>query len=189
MALIAASGLKHLLDGVRAYFAANGVTALVEVGAKKLPQQSQGTGGANRVVFVPFDPKSGAAGQFVEPGNFGFRDIDDDSDPPVHVGAVRPIADWQRQMVVSVWARDATKPEDEEAQAIAVEDLVERTMQAIVAVGLADVGFSKIEANVPKERVFGSEVRFGLTFTQPIFDRPLDVGHPEFATVKKKTEE
>lgn len=189
MAVVVTSGLAKLVAGVRAYFLANGVNALVEVGAKKLAQQAQGPGGANRVVFVPFDPKSGAGGQFSPPGHMGSFDVereaDDPDDPPVRVASLRTLADWQRQMLISVWARDAANPEDELAHAVAVEDLVEKTMQAIFATGLADVGFGRADWIVPKERMFGFEVRMGLSFTHPICDRPEEVGYPEFATVEK----
>ncbi len=175
------SGTQHLLEGLRAYFRDNGVSAKVGVGVRELGRvDNQGQGGANRVIVTPFDPKSGSGGRILDPMNVGPRDIYSDDDPDVRVATVRALGDWERSMSVTVWARDNDAPEDEERHTYAVETLLEQTKRAIDAVGLADVTWGATTWIVPPERHFGIAVQVGLTFRHPIFDRPDEVGYPGF---------
>lgn len=171
------SGLANLVAGVKAHFAAFNVTATVAVGVRALPRQdNQGPGRANRVVIVPFDPKSGDAGQLDEPEMAGDRDFEDDDG--TRTGTARALADWRRSMVVSVWALDSNDPEDELAQEAALEDLLEETLRAIHHTGFANVERGKIQRVIPVTRAFGAEARFALMFTHPIYDHPNEVGYP-----------
>lgn len=182
------SGLKHLVDGIKAHLTAHAVTAVVAVGARELARQdNQGPGRANRIVIVPYDPKSGDAGTLAEPELVGDRDIYDEDgvDPEVRLGTTRALADWQRPILVSVWAFDAAAPEDELLQEVALEDLLEAAIRAFHHVGLADVAPGKISRVVPTTRHFGAEARFITRFTSPIYDHPIDVGYPELVEIDK----
>lgn len=178
------SGLERLVVGVRDFFSAHGVTAVVAFGRKELAKQSnQGPGGANRVVIAPVDPKSGAGGRLVHPSQGGRRDVyQTDPEPAdVRVGTTRALWDWEREMVVSVWAYDSTRPEDELAQETALQFLLEKTIQAVHDVAKASAEWGGIGFVVPKgERTFGLEARIALRFTHPLFDVPDEVGHPGF---------
>ncbi len=181
MAIRILSGTRRLLAGVRSYFTLHNVTAAVAVGLRATGRQdNQGAGGANRVVFVPFDPKSGAGGRLVPPIHTGPQDVPSVDDPTKRAGAARAIADWERQMVVEVWARDADLPGDDEAQLYAVEDLLEWTKRAVDATGYADVEWTTTGFIVPPERNHGLAVQVGLQFTHPLFDVPDEVGYPGF---------
>lgn len=178
------SGLARLVADVRAFFGAHGVTAVVAFGRKELAKQlNQGPGGANRVVIAPFDPGSGAGGRLVHPTLGGLRDVyQTDPEPAdVRVGVARALFDWEREMVVSVWAYDNTAPEDELAQETALQFLVEKTIQAVHESAKAAAEWGGISVVVPKgERTFGLEARIGLRFTHPLYDVPEDVGYPGF---------
>lgn len=174
------SGLKALMDGVQAYFVAHEVSATIDFGARALPRQdNQGPGGANRVVFVPFDPNSGDGGRIGQPYLAGERDIMDEFAPELRVAATRGIGEWERTMMVSVWAFDPTAPTSELAHALLVEDLVEWTKRAVDYAGGSNVTWGATKWTVPKERFFGLEVRIGFVFSHPLYDVPDDVGFPD----------
>lgn len=179
------SGVRNLLNGLRSYLEGHGVTAEVAFGTKALSSQvKQGTGRANRIVLAPFDEK-GAGGRLVEPSQVGKRDIMSMAGTPIRTGSVRALADWQRLMVVSVWAYDGSRPEDELAQEEALEDLLEWALRAIHWTGFAEAVWDATTFRVQGERRFGLEVRMFLRFTHPLFDVPTEVGHPEGLTINK----
>jgi hypothetical protein len=173
------SGTKRLVAGIRTYFESHNVTAAVSVGPRELERKdNQGPGGTNRVVIVPFDPKSGAGGTVRPPVHVGPLDVMSEVEPEVRVGSVRAIADWQRLMLVEVWARDAEDPENDELNTYAVEDLLEQTKRAFAATGLADVEWGATIWVTPPERHNGLAVRVAVTFSHPLFDAPIEVAFP-----------
>lgn len=186
MAIRIVSGLRALVTDVRAYFAANGVTATVTAGFRaRFAQGNQGPGRANRVVFLPADPKSGAGGSLSEPQSPGFREIPDPSDPMKSVGSVRALADWKRPLFVSVWSFDeATKNDDAEQQFYA-EDLLEWTIRAIVDSGRANAALASVTWVPATERQFGAEALLAITLVHPLYDVPFERAYPENAAVAK----
>ncbi|MDX6479505.1 MAG: hypothetical protein QOG85_15 [Gaiellaceae bacterium] len=174
------AGIERLMTSVREYLVAAGVTAEVGFGSRALTSQTnQGPGRANRIVFLPYEPRSGAAGKLSEPAQVGPRDVMSGTDPTVKVGEIRALADWQRDMIVSVWAYDGAAPNDELAQEIALEQLVEATIRAVHHTGFATIELGAINAIVQGERKFGRENRMGLRLTHPLYDAPQDVGYPK----------
>ncbi len=166
------SGLVALVSSVRSYFEARNIVTNVSLGWKEPAKQlNQGSGRANRVVFIPSDPsgKGGALGAAHQPGA---RSFGGDT-------TVRALCTWERNLVVSVWAIDADAPNDEEAQIEAVETLFELTIRAVH-------DFAKVNAQwgdtswvaSTSERQFGRELRAGLTFKHPMFDSPTGVAYP-----------
>lgn len=183
------SAIEHLIVGVRRNFEAAGVRAEVGFGHRALAKHiNQGPGRANRVVFVAHDPRSGAAGRLAIPEQVGPRDIMSADDPSLRVATVRALADWQRDLLVAIWAYDGTAPEDELAQEAALEKLVEDTIRAVHYVGFAIAEWGAAKANVQGERKFGRENVFALRITHPLFDAPKDVGYATPAITKRMTE-
>lgn len=185
MTIQTASGFLAAVDTVRAFFTAQGVTANVEVGWRRRPQQiNQGTGGANRVVFSPSIGDSGGAivsARF--PGNRRVRDGSGNL-----VGDVRSLQDWTRECTVSVWAVDATDLHNEELQIAATESLFEWVVRAVhVAPGaFAEAKFTDVKWTIPAERSYGVELLASLTFKHPIFDVPRDLVIPAGVAVSRE---
>lgn len=178
------SGLVALVKGVREYFDAVGVTANVSIGWKERAKQiNQGTGRANRVVFTPSDD-SGKGGKIVAVKQPGTRQI---GDPVTHT--VRSLRNWERFVVVSVWAADTTKPNDEEAQLEAVESLFESVLQAVNTFAAADAVWGDVSWTTEGiELSFGREMRAGLVFRHPLFDLPVEVVYPGLNPITKTLE-
>ncbi len=186
MAIRIVSGLRALVTDVRAYFVANSVTATVSAGFRaRFSQVNQGPGRANRVVFLPGDPKTGAGGALSEPQSPGFRDIPNPNDPTKSVGSVRTLADWRRQVFVSVWSFDEATKNDDAEQQFHAEDLLEWTIRAIVASGRANAELGAVTWVPATERQFGAEALLALTLTHPLFDVPFERAYPENAAVTK----
>lgn len=185
MAIVIKDGLGELVDGVATDLASIGVTANVTIGWREPSKQAnQGPGGANRVVFIPSDP-NGAGGQIVGPKLPGPRPIIDPATPDKPVAYVRALRDWERTVVVSIWAVDTSAPNDERAQYEATVALFERVMQAVQRVTPVTVRWGRVDWVTPKERQFGRELRAALTFAYPLFDRPESVAYPENVSVTK----
>lgn len=179
MAIIIQSGLINAIASVRTYFASNGITATVEAGWKRRAHQmNQGPGGANRVVFTPSADENGGGGELSPPRFPGARGV-------ANVATIRELANWNRRVLVSVWAVDLTATESEEAQIQAVESLLEWTMRAVkFAPGaFADAVWGDTKWTPPQERAFGLEIAVGLTFRHPIFDAPSDLVFPSAAAI------
>lgn len=188
MSLQILSGSARLVCNVREYFRENDVTAEVAFGDRALSFQSnQGPGRANRVVFCPFVPKSGAAGKLMPPSQFGNRDMMSASDPTVRVATVRALFDWERLFILSVWARDTELPEDDLAQHCAAETLLEDTCRAVHVAGFASVDLGAIQVVPQGERRFGVELRVELRFTHPLYDLPKEIAYPGFDIDKTTT--
>lgn len=178
------SGVAALFLGVQEYFGLfDDGTAVVFGYRERAKQINQGSGGANRVIFLPGDP-SGAGGKLAPtPRDVGRRQLDDTSDPPVHVADIRPIASWERQFTVSIWAVDKAAQRDELAQASAAETLFERLVRAVeqfTGAGGPNVAWGSVTWTVAKENTFGTELLVGLALAHPLMDGPEEVGFPGF---------
>jgi len=187
-------GFEKLLVDTQAYFNAlsPSLGTVVAYGPRALAEQiNQGTGRANRVIFLSGDPEGTEGGTLVSPREPGWREIDgygqlgpadaapDPADPKYPVTArTRTLADWDETLLVSVWAYDGNAPNSDLAQKRALNDLVEWTVRAIASSGLADIVWGPIRRPRTVERRFGLEVRFSLTLQTPLFDVPTDVAHP-----------
>jgi hypothetical protein len=173
------SGVLALVEGVRSYFTARGVTANVSLGWKQPTKQiNQGPGRANRVVFIPSDPngRGGKIGAVEQPGA---RTFGGDT-------AARALYTWERFLVVSVWAVDTTDPHDEALQIEAVEDLFEQTVRAVHAFAKNNGRWGDVTwTTSPAEHAFGRELRASLVFKHPLFDSEYGVAYPAPAITKK----
>lgn len=98
-------------------------------------QINQGSGGANRVVFIPGDVKTGRAGNFA---------------PVARKSTTNPaaLAQLDELHTMSVWAYDGVNSNDEMAQVEAVEALLELAIQAVHFAVSADTGQALGGANV-----------------------------------------
>lgn len=179
------SAFAQLVYGVRDYLAMSGVTTFVGCGFRELPKQNnQGTGRGNRIVFLPA-AENGDAGRIVPVRGPGTRSIYDLDDPSLEVAQVRSLGDWDRKIVVSVWAFNADSPRDELVQTASVEDLFEWTKRAVDRVGQGNVAWGAVRYVETKENTFGIEMRAELTFSSPIYDTPLEVATPGFEISKE----
>jgi hypothetical protein len=188
MAIVTRSGLIAATAYVASFFAANGITAVVDVGWRKRDRQiNQGPGGANRVVFTPSndDGDGGSMGPVRFPGNRNVRDAVDS--PPV--ATIRSLASWERLVLVSVWGVDSTDQQNESAQIEATETLLEWVVRAVHSApgAFAAASFGKVKWTPPPERSFGLEARVELTFSQPIYDVPRNLVYPSAAAVGRST--
>jgi len=186
--VIIQSGLLAAADAVAAYFVANGVTAVTDVGWRKRTQGvNQGAGGANRVLFSPSDD-SGDGGELAPPRFPGARQLRVAADQPP-LASIRSLANWNRKVTLSIWAvdPDPTKRAVERAQIAATETLLEWTVRAVHSAPgcFAAVKFGKAKWTVPAERSFGLEILVGLEFSQPIFDVPNQTFFPNSAAVAR----
>ncbi len=182
------SGLISAVNSVASFFTASGVTATVEVGWRRRERQdNQGPGGANRVIFSPSYDDTGAAGTMVPVRYPGDRTVRDGAGNAK--GTIRSLADWERKVLVSVWAIDAANQTSEAAQIEATETLFEWTMRAVHAApgSFANAIFGDIKFTPPETRPFGLELLAALTFRQPIYDTPRDFYFPSSGAVARGT--
>jgi hypothetical protein len=180
------SAFTTLVHGVQAYFTALGQGSVVVCGYRERAKQlNQGAGGANRVIFLPGDI-NGAGGKLeASPRDVGRRDVEDAMENRVAV--IRPLASWARQFTISVWGWDSTAPRDELLQAAAVEDLFEKTVQAVEQVtgaGGPNLLWGNTVWTVPKENTLGAELLVGVALTHPLMDAADDVAFPGFTLVR-----
>jgi hypothetical protein len=173
--------LPLLFDSVAAYFAALGTGTAVDFGwharAKIL---NQGVGGANRVVIVPGDPKTGAAGKFS-------RGRQAETNP-------RVLLQFDEQAVVCLWGVDTSDIRSERLQYAATKQLLELTVQALHraidpssgrAVGFANISIASPTWSVENtELYFGREMQLQLTQRGPLFDTTFDTATPDAAVTR-----
>ena len=183
--IVFAPPFRLLVDAVATHLAAQGVTAVVARGWKARAEQiNQGSGRANRVVFMGSKP-DGSAGEIVNPRQGRFEIGDDPAHPDVEI---RPLADWVRSLQVSVWAYDGANANDEGKQDDALWALFTSVQQAVQAAGVdlnSIAVFTSVKVTVPLERSFGLELIADLTFQHMIPDAPLDITRP--SPVVKRT--
>jgi hypothetical protein len=183
------SGLVALVDSVRAYLDARfgpSERPVVALGWRERTKQiNQGPGGANRVVFTPSDD-NGRGGRIIGTQQPGARTFGTGQDKTT----TRALFDWERTVIVSVWALDRTKPTDEAAQIEAVETLFEWVVRAVQQSAYANAKWTDVNWTVePVEHAFGRELRAGLIFRHPLFDSENDVAFPTGVITKTLTGE
>ncbi len=177
--------LKQLVAGVAEYLAANGITAAVERGITASHEKPL-AGLTNRVVFYGSKP-DGSAGAVVNPRQVGVREVggDPDADPPVPPEFhVRPLSDWARTIYVSIWARDADRPQDEGAQDDAVYQLFQWVQRAVQSVAGGNAVWGTTKFVIPEDRAFGLELLVDLAFQSAIFAVPQDLTRPDPLVIK-----
>lgn len=154
------SALPAFIESVRSYFATNKISATVEFGVNQLARQiNQGEGGANRVVFS-IDP-DGDGGAFIDARLKA---------SPGGPGVPRPIVTWEKTFIVSVWAVDTSDKGNELLQFVAVENLLESTVQAVRAFAHADVTWGNPKwTTSPIEAPFGRELRIPIKMRGALF--------------------
>lgn len=184
------SGVSKMLDDLAAFFDAHDVKATVTLGWKERTKQvNQGPGGAARVVFVPSDEEGdgGAIAPTAKyPGDLPVLDAGGNT-----IGVARISATWQRTLVMSVWAHDATRRDDERAQIEAVEDLFRMAIVGLRAVTMKTgagqtipgvvqlVRFSKVVwTTKPTELRNGAELRCWIDVTVPLYEPPREALFP-----------
>jgi hypothetical protein len=202
------SGLIALADGVREYFRANDVQAVVApVGWKYRGWQiTQAPGGGSRVCFIPgkIDPTAATppkvldAGTFEQPrfANGGGPLPNASANPPTGYGRgasgqlvrARRLLEWKKIVTLCVWAVDTTDLSSDEKQIAATENLLELTYQAIHNaidpvtggnVGLADVQLENAVWVVPPvEQAYGREIVAYFTHAGPLYDRQVAIATP-----------
>lgn len=175
--------MRMLAERVQAYFTGTGSGTVVERGWKaRARQMNQGAGRGNRVIFMP-SKQDGGAGAIVNPRQVGDREVTDGS-PAAVVYRVRALSDWRRVLLVSIWAYDATQPNDEGAQDDALYMLFTETQRAVQSAGFGNPVWGATNITVPPERSFGLELLAELTVQFPIIDTPIEVGAPSPAVTK-----
>lgn len=146
-------------------------------------QINQGAGGANRIVFTPGDD-SGRDGPMVGVMRPGHRQV---TAPPTDntsagQGALtRPLWDWQRVALVSVWAVDPAQPQNDAANIEAVERLLEDVIQAVQAIAVGVATWGAPIWTTPIESQFGKEIRIPLHVRTQFFDLPQNTVTPTSA--------
>jgi hypothetical protein len=189
------SALVSLTDGVRAWFAANEPSLGVSVPpfgvAQRAMKLNEGTGCANRIVFMPGLIANGDIPDVVDFGDLT-RGHKQSTNP-------RTLFQWNVPSTMSVWAADTSSADaiaDEQAQIIAVTNLLELAMRAVhnarvrvnpddpasplVMVGLANIVTPSKVRLVTKnvQRNLGREVLVTFAMQTPLFDRTYDVAFP-----------
>ena len=145
---------SELFDSVKARLETDSPGTVVAFGAREVGKQiNQGTGRANRVVFVPDD--DGGLGDYAPPRSPG--------------GNPRVIWELTNSGRVYVWAYDGTGPEDERKQfdaCIRLHNSVVRSIQRFAS--------GKYKLRRPRntsavvERRFGYEIVFVVEICQPV---------------------
>lgn len=184
------TGLPAFADAVASYLAANGVSAIVDMGWRKDVQQvNEGDGTANRIVIQPGTP-DGDAGELAAPREvgYGLRTI---WPPPTNAAPQSPddvvgreLDDWAERATVYVWAVDATAPEDDRRQYVAVRGLLQwfRRAAQYAARAAVEVGALRWVNIANVERQYGRELQLDLTLHAPIFDLSDEIAHPQHFT-------
>jgi len=160
---------SELFEDVKDYFALHGYGSSVVFGWREVSKQvNQGTGRANRVVFVPGDD-GGKAGKLA-PAKIG--------------GRRRQIATYEELFQLRVWGHDPAAPNDERAQYRATRALFDLVLNALrdSACGRYDVGDPKW-TTTPVERLFGKELVANVTLDVPVMrsSQPIVLPPPALA--------
>jgi len=192
------SGLIALADGMRAYFEAQRIPAVVTpVGWKyRSFVINQGPGGGSRVCLIPgrIDPSSGTPPKVIEAGTFK-QPMFGDAGSNGGYANPRRLIEWDRTVSLCVWGVDTTQLDNDEAQYAALEDLVEATYQALhnavdpvtgINVGLADVVLQDAVFTLPPvELAFGRELVGYFQHKGPLFDVADRIVTPKGAIVRQ----
>jgi len=183
------SGLSSLKRAIAAYFASISTDADVHIGlaARNLWMRP-------RVVLIPGRFGGSNSPSVMAGGTFG---------GPAQKASINPreLAKWERTITFSIFARDPSRPTDEEAQNAALENLVEQTIQACwrgvdpatitpqspngLVSGAAGLQFGEsIVMAPPVEFAAGRELLLAATQLTPLFDAEQGVFFPTFTLTK-----
>ncbi len=171
---------RQLVEGVATYLAANGINAVVQRGVTK-SQEKPVPGLSNRVIFYSSKP-DGSAGAIVNPRQAGVRAVGSDPENPEF--EVRPLSDWARTVYVSIWARDADRPNDEGAQDDAVFQLFTHVQRAVQSIAFGNAVWGSTKFVIPDDRAFGLELLVDLAFQHAVFAVPQEITRPSPLIVK-----
>lgn len=183
------SGLIALSDGVRAYFAANSVPAVVTpVGWRyRTFQINQGPGGGSRVCLIPgrIDPTAPAPPKVVDAGDFAGASMSANRSSPT---GPRPLVTWRKVISLSVWGVDTSDTSNDELQLAATENLFEWAYRALhsavdpvtgQSVGLQQLALQDAQWVLPPvERAFGRELVAWFVLSGPLYDVIPSIGYP-----------
>lgn len=147
--------LAALYEAVVTELATTSPGTAVLWGKKQLAQTvNQGTGRANRVVFVPGE--GDALGGYAPPQKMTGR-------------AGRSLADWQVPATVHVWAHDASAAENELVQWKAMVELHDTVITAINNFAAGNYQLRAPRNPSPlTERQFGCATAFVVAIAQPV---------------------
>lgn len=153
--------LAALYEAVVTELATTSPGTAVLWGKKQLAQTvNQGTGRANRVVFVPGE--GDALGGYAPAQKMSGR-------------AGRSLADWQVPATVHVWAHDASAPENELVQWKAMVELHDAVVAAIHKFCAGNYQLrAPRNASPLTERQFGCATAFVVAVNQPVIDVTRD---------------
>ncbi len=175
------NALVGLVNGVRTYFAANGIIASVPpVGWRQRSEQiNQSTGGASRVVFVPGD-EQGHAGSL-------HRGRSNTDNP-------RALLEWDMIATAYIWGVDTTGINDEQKQVEATNTLFENVVRGVhysvdpntgTVMGTAQVLWGDVRWNIDNtEQYFGRELIVGLTLKTSLLDPVTSTTTPKAAMIR-----
>lgn len=180
MIVVPRSGLVAVFREVRTYLEEHGVGAACVFGWKERRRSTNlgtrpGTLGGYRVVVVPSDPTSGAAGSVslgVKPGQVPIT-----NEAGTVVGHVRPLREWRRKFSVILWATGSEASED-----VLVED-TETLFEWVVRAFQESAG-GMVEWGEPTWTVTPGELTNGRELVVPgvlrtvLYDTPTETTRP-----------
>lgn len=192
------SGLLAVVEGVRGYFAANGVDAEVHVGLRARFFWSR-----QRVVFIPGDYRGEDSPKPMGEGTLT---------PPEHTKSDDPreLATWERIVTADILGVDTANKSSEEAQIAAAENLLESTVQALWNgyrpagvnsaytaqpgdtkeygyLGRGAIEFGAVtRVYPPAELGYGAELLLQFTLKGPLFDVPSTIVFPTKAVLTQE---
>lgn len=155
------SALVQLYADVKSYFATASPGTAVVFGFKERTMQiNQGTGGANRVCFVP-GRLDGAAGSLV--GVDGPGERIDRTDPSNPVAIPRALFLQGKLGTLSIWASNPSDNPDDRVDEVQAEQIIEQYFEWVVrAVKRSIAGAANVEWADPKYNREPNEMRFGI---------------------------
>lgn len=194
------SGIIALSDGVRAFFAANAIPAVVTpVGwrYRGFQMNESAPGGGSRVCFIPgkIDPTAPASPKVLDAGIITQPTL---TTPGPRLGGVqsgvgnpRPLAAFHKILSISIWGVDTSDTSNDELQLAATEQLLDWTYAAMhnavdpvtgKIVGMLDIELTDAQWVVPPvDRAFGRELVLFAIAHGPIFDLPIGYTTPQAA--------
>lgn len=164
------AGLTALAAGMQGYFTKYAIDTVVAFGWRARSEiLNQGPGGANRIVIIPGDPKSGKAGPLK-------RGRQAQTNP-------RVLFEWDALATMSIWGVDTNDTNDEKLQyaaTVALLELAVRALQnAVEPTTMTPVGVANLTLGEPSwsvdntEMYFGRELLLPITQKGPLLDRPI----------------
>jgi len=155
------SALVQLYADVKSYFEkVSPGTSVVFGYLERTMQINQGTGGANRVCFVPGRLEDGAAGALVGGDGPGER-IDTSGPTPV---AIPRALFLQGQLgTLSVWAANPSDNPDDRIDEVQAQQIIEQYFEWVVRASKRSLaGAANLEWSEPKFNRKPNEMRFGI---------------------------